>query len=92
MTSKKTYDRIKSVNMETDFKKGIYKHFKGNYYTLLYVAFDSETLQKKVVYRAEYGDKQIWVRPAEMWDEEIILPNGDKVKRFTYVGKRFPTK
>ena len=92
MTSKKTYDRIKPTNMETNLKKGVYKHFKGNYYTLLYVALDSETLEETVVYRAEYGEKQIWVRPAKMWEEEVILPNGDKVKRFTYVGKRLPTK
>ena len=33
-------------------KTGVYRHFKGNHYELLYIATDSETLEKKVVYRA----------------------------------------
>ena len=63
--------------------KGVYKHFKGNLYELLYVATDSETLEKKVVYKALYGDGEIWVRPLSMWDEEVALPDGTKTKRFT---------
>ena len=66
-------------------KKGIYKHFKGNKYQLLDVAKHSETLEEMVVYRALYGDGGVWVRPASMWDEEVIH-NGEKVKRFTYIG------
>lgn len=66
-------------------KKGKYKHFKGNYYELLFVATDSETLEEVVVYRALYGDGGIWVRPAKMWDEEVIDKSGNKVKRFTFV-------
>ena len=30
---------------------GIYKHFKGKYYLVIDVAFDSETKEKMVVYR-----------------------------------------
>ena len=66
-------------------KKGIYKHFKGNKYQLLDVAKHSETLEEMVVYRALYGDGGVWVRPASMWDEEVIH-NGEKIKRFTYIG------
>lgn len=66
-------------------KKGIYKHFKGNEYELIDVAKHSETLEDMVVYRALYGDGGVWVRPASMWDEEVIH-NGEKVKRFTYLG------
>lgn len=65
--------------------KGVYKHFKGNLYELLYVATDSETLEKKVVYKALYGDGEIWVRPLSMWDEEVALPDGTKTKRFALV-------
>ena len=49
-----------------------YKHFKGNTYKVLHIAFDSETNEsdepkKVVVYQAEYGDKLIWVRDYEMF-------------------------
>ncbi len=64
-------------------KTGVYKHYKGNLYELLYIATDSETLEKKVVYRALYGDGGIWVRPLSMWSEEVTLPDGSKTKRFT---------
>ena len=65
-------------------KKGIYKHYKGNMYELLYIANHSETLEKMVVYKALYGEGEIWVRPASMWDEEIEI-NGKTVKRFELV-------
>ncbi len=67
-------------------KKGIYKHFKGNKYELLYTAKHSETLEEMVVYKALYGDGGLWVRPAYMWNEEVIY-NGEKVKRFAYIGE-----
>ena len=65
-------------------KKGIYKHYKGNMYELLYIANHSETLEKMVVYKALYGEGEIWVRPASMWDEEIEI-NGKTVKRFELI-------
>lgn len=65
-------------------KKGIYKHYKGNMYELLYIANHSETLEKMVVYKALYGEGEIWVRPASMWDEEIEI-NDKKVKRFEII-------
>ncbi|MBT6055739.1 MAG: DUF1653 domain-containing protein, partial [Planctomycetaceae bacterium] len=42
---------------------GRYRHYKGNEYTVLGVALHSETLEKIVVYRADYGDRGLWVRP-----------------------------
>ena len=65
-------------------KKGIYKHYKGNMYELLYIANHSETLEKMMVYKALYGEGEIWVRPASMWEEEIEI-NGKTVKRFELV-------
>lgn len=66
-------------------KLGIYQHFKGNKYELLYIAKHSETLESMVVYRALYGERDIWVRPLSMWDE-IVEYNGEKVERFKYIG------
>lgn len=65
-------------------KKGIYKHYKGNMYQVLHIANHSETLEKMVVYKALYGEGEIWVRPASMWEEEIEI-NGKTVKRFELI-------
>lgn len=65
---------------------GKYRHYKGNLYEVIGVANHSETLEKMVVYRALYGEKELWVRPASMWNEEVKLESGT-VKRFTYIGE-----
>lgn len=65
-------------------KLGKYRHYKGNEYEVIGVANHSETLEKMVVYRALYGEKEIWVRPASMWNDDIEK-NGETVKRFTYI-------
>ena len=67
-------------------KKGIYKHFKGNIYELIGEAKHSETLESMVVYRALYGERGLWVRPAHMWSE-MVEHDGKSVPRFTYVGE-----
>ena len=54
-----------------ELKPGVYRHFKGNTYKLLYVAKHSETLEEMVVYQALYGERGIWVRPARMWNELV---------------------
>ena len=53
---------------------GIYKHFKGTYHRVLYIALDSETLEEMVVYTHE-GSEEIWVRP-----KSEFLSKVDKVK------------
>lgn len=67
-------------------KLGKYRHYKGNEYELLGVAKHSETLEEMAVYRALYGEKQIWARPLEMFCEEVEI-NGKKIPRFEYIGK-----
>lgn len=68
------------------FKKGIYKHYKGNLYELIGIANHSETLEKMVVYKALYGDGELWVRPASMWNEKVIT-DGCEVARFEFVSE-----
>lgn len=68
-----------------DFLPGRYRHFKGNEYELLYLAKHSETREELVVYRALYGARGVWVRPASMWNETIER-DGKRMKRFTYIG------
>ena len=65
---------------------GRYRHFKGNEYEVLYIAKHSETLEPMVVYRALYGERGIWVRPAFMWNETVTR-DGKTYKRFTYIGE-----
>jgi len=60
---------------------GRYRHYKGNEYTVLGVARHSETLEGVVVYRQEYGDRGLWVRPASMFAETVNLA-GTSVPRF----------
>ena len=71
----------------SELKPGIYRHFKGNQYELLYVATHSETLEPMVVYRALYGEGGVWVRPAAMWLEHVEK-DGYSGPRFAWVGDR----
>ncbi len=68
-----------------DIKCGKYRHFKGMEYEVLGVAKNSETLEETVVYRALYGDGELWVRPAFMWNETVER-DGVTYKRFEYIG------
>ena len=66
-------------------RPGKYRHFKGNEYELICTARHSETEELMVVYRALYGERGVWVRPAAMWNEEIER-DGKRVRRFTRIG------
>ena len=66
-------------------KPGLYRHFKGIYYQVIGTARHSETMEELVVYRALYGERGLWVRPASMWNE-LVERDGRTVKRFTYMG------
>ena len=65
---------------------GKYRHYKGNEYMLLGFARHSETLEDMVVYRALYGEGELWVRPLSMWEETVTL-NGIQTRRFTFIGE-----
>lgn len=69
-----------------NIRQGRYRHFKGNEYIVLGVALHSETMEEMVVYRQEYGDRSLWVRPKEMFLETVDV-EGRSVLRFTYVGE-----
>jgi len=69
-----------------DIKLGKYRHFKGNEYEVLCVAKHSETTEPMVVYRALYGERDVWVRPLSMWNETVER-DGKVSFRFTYIGE-----
>lgn len=51
--------------------KGIYRHFKGDYYLVEDVALHSETQEEYVVYRALYNDTKLYIRPKDMFLSEV---------------------
>lgn len=63
---------------------GKYRHFKGNLYEVIGIAKNSENLESMVVYRALYGEKELWVRPASMWNETVER-DGKTYKRFEFL-------
>jgi cupin 2 domain-containing protein len=64
---------------------GRYRHYKGNEYTVLGVARHSETDEQLVVYRQEYGDHGLWVRPKQMFCETVNI-DGRDAPRFQPLG------
>ena len=46
-----------------------YRHFKGNIYQVVGVAIHTE--EEMVVYRAQYGEQGLFVRPYSMFAEEV---------------------
>lgn len=68
---------------------GIYRHYKGKHYRLLFVAKHSETLEEMAVYQALYGEGAFWVRPLAMFAEPVEV-EGVSQPRFAYVGPEVP--
>lgn len=64
---------------------GIYRHYKGPHYQVLGVARHSETEETLVIYRPLYGDRDLWVRPLEMFIGTVEV-GGESVARFSYLG------
>lgn len=86
----KTAERIgisrKATVIIMEIRLGRYRHYKGREYEVIGAARHSETLETLVVYKALYGNGELWVRPIGMWNDEIIK-DGNTLKRFEYMGK-----
>jgi len=75
--------------MTLAIKKGIYKHYKNKLYEVLGISIHSETLEELVLYKALYNDTEfwewaLWVRPKEMFFENIVI-DGIEKPRFEYI-------
>lgn len=69
----------------SEVKLGKYRHYKQLDYEVIGVGRHSETLEKFVIYKALYGERELWIRPLTMFQEEIFV-DGIRKKRFSYVG------
>ena len=60
---------------------GRYRHYKGMPYEVIGTVRHSETLAPMTLYRALYGERGLWVRPAAMFNEEVVI-DGVRQPRF----------
>jgi hypothetical protein len=60
---------------------GVYRHYKGKLYEVLDTVRHSETLEPMTLYRALYGARGLWVRPAAMFTQEVLV-DGVRQPRF----------
>lgn len=63
---------------------GLYRHYKGNLYEVVDTVRHSETQEPLTLYRALYGEHGLWVRPAAMFNEEVVIA-GVRQPRFAKV-------
>ena len=69
-----------------DIKIGtVYKHFKGNLYTVIGVAAHTESLENLVLYSPLKDPKTIWARPVDNFLDKVVDIEGKFVNRFTEV-------
>lgn len=52
---------------------GRYRHYKGGLYEVVGTVRHSETLEPMTLYRALYGAQGLWVRPAAMFAESVVI-------------------
>jgi len=70
----------------------VYRHYKGKEYKIIGIGYNTETLEKVVIYQAlyhseEFGDQTLWVRPLNMFQETVVI-DGEQQLRFTPVSSR----
>ncbi|MEX0668636.1 MAG: DUF1653 domain-containing protein [Candidatus Saccharimonadales bacterium] len=68
-----------------NLKIGKYRHYSGKDYDVIGVCRHSETLEEMVVYKALYGEGDLWVRPLVMFMEDVEV-SGSMQPRFKFIG------
>ncbi len=78
---------VYGIRMDTQnpIPLGRYRHFKGNYYSVVGFVRHSETKELMVLYVPLYGEGGYWVRPLAMFSEDVEV-DGEHRPRFKYVG------
>lgn len=70
-------------------KNRVYKHFKGDYYLVVDFATHTETGEKLVIYRALYGNGELYARPYDMFAskvDRVKYPNATQENRLELQG------
>ena len=60
----------------------VYKHYKCNYYQVVFICKHSDTLETMIVYKNVDKPECNWVRPLSEFISEVEI-NGEMIKRFT---------
>lgn len=91
-----SYDFVRPV-ADTEFRPGIYRHYKGDTYLAVGLCRRDETNETEVVYTRLYERDGIPLsgRLLHIWNQYVDSETGDAVKtggvpRFTYVGNATP--
>lgn len=72
---------LQGSKIYADFIGKVFRHYKGNYYFVEDISMNSETKEYMVVYKTLYHNKDsnLWVRPANMFFEEIDPNRPDNI-------------
>ena len=70
---------------------GRYRHYKDLPYEVIGTVRHSETLEPMTLYRALYGERGLWVRPAAMFNEEVVI-DGVRQPRFARLPDQVPLR
>jgi hypothetical protein len=75
------------MSTESHIPLGLYKHYKGQHYSVVGFARHSETEELMVLYVPLYGEGGYWVRPLTMFTESVTI-DGATIPRFSLVEGR----
>ena len=70
-----------------DFRPGVYRHYKGDFYFAFFVGRLSEERNQELVVYQSLSKGFVWLRPLEMFLEEVEV-DGRKVPRFMWIGEK----
>lgn len=67
--------------LESKEKATVFKHFKGNNYSMVSVGKDADNLNEVVIYKALYGEGQIWVREYNEFFSKVDKEKHPEIKQ-----------
>ena len=82
---RKWSNQTRKARPVNDVTEGRYRHYKGREYVVIGTARHSETQEELVVYRPDYGEREMWVRPKAMFLANVLV-DGQDVPRFDFMG------
>jgi len=74
-------EEFAKIDDDVPLENSVWEHFKGKRYLVHGIVFMLGTAEPMVMYQGLYGDSDTWVRPLEMWADQIDRPG--------YSGPRF---